>query len=146
MLFHFAERDLSQIEQCINRANAHPVITYLECMSQLTSLVKREIGCSLDTLKSCDPSRRLVTLRLSVILLHPSCCAAPSPACVDIPPPAAIPASSPDSELSSQSNRQFVDWYAGLATEAGNPVEHLPSTREGDRNTSHSYSRYTGRR
>lgn len=37
-----------------------------------------------------------------------------------------------DSELSSQSNRQSVAWYAGLATEAGNPVEHLSSTREED--------------
>ncbi|KAK0227784.1 hypothetical protein IW262DRAFT_1445704 [Armillaria fumosa] len=58
---------------------------------------------------------------------------APSPPRVDIPPPAAVPASSTmDSELSSQSNRQSVAWYAGLATEAGNPVEHLPSTHEED--------------
>ncbi|KAK0185975.1 hypothetical protein F5146DRAFT_163320 [Armillaria mellea] len=58
---------------------------------------------------------------------------APSPPRVDIPLPTAVPASaSMDSELSSQSNRQSVAWYAGLATEAGNPVEHLPSTHEED--------------
>ncbi|KAK0492066.1 hypothetical protein EDD18DRAFT_1080080 [Armillaria luteobubalina] len=58
---------------------------------------------------------------------------APSPPRIDIPPPAAVPASSTmDSELSSQSNRQSVAWYAGLATEAGNQFEHLPSTREED--------------
>ncbi|KAF4578312.1 hypothetical protein EYR36_000119 [Pleurotus pulmonarius] len=93
-------------------------------------------GAKLRSVQTIDKSKPQVLGRIlgddtpPVVNAAPRLPSPPSPALPETT--SMIPASDGGSSKSANSNRQSVDWYAGLAADQGRGVDRLPSTTEED--------------